>query len=143
MFGSKSKETMAGSTAPTTSGAVNLIAAGTVIEGEIKSNGDIRIDGTLKGSVTTNGKVIIGESGSIEGSAKCKNAEILGNFKGDINVAELLFLKATSKLNGDIVANKLAIDPGATFTGGCSMGEVKSISQPQTETKQGQASKTA
>ena len=144
MFGTKSKETMAGSTTPVANGAVNLIAAGTVIEGEIKSKGDIRIDGSLKGSITTNGKIIIGESGVVDGRAKCNNAEILGTFKGDIYVAELLFLKATSKLHGDIVANKLAIDPGATFTGGCSMGEVKSISQPKKEqSTEAKQSKTA
>lgn len=106
------------------SNAVNLIGAGTTIEGDIKSTGDIRVDGTLIGSLNTKGKVVIGQTGNVDGEIICQNADVSGTIKGKITVQELLSLKATSKLNGDIITNKLAIEPGANFSGSCSMGGV-------------------
>ena len=104
--------------------AVNMIGAGTVITGDIQSNGDIRVDGTLKGSVNTKGKVVLGKEGVIEGDVVCRDADIAGTLKAKITVSQLLTLKASAKLNGDIITNKLAIEPGASFTGSCSMGAV-------------------
>ena len=107
-----------------TTGAVNIIGVGTVITGDIQSKGDIRIDGTLKGAVKTSGKVVVGQAGIIEGDVECNNADIAGTLNAKISVAQLLSLKATAKLTGDLVTNKLAIEPGAAFTGHCSMGAV-------------------
>lgn len=101
---------------------VNQIKAGTHIEGEIRSNGDMRIDGTLKGTIHTQGKLVIGPTGQIDGEISCLNAEVHGTINGKITVNELLSLKATSKLLGDIVVGKLAIEPGAQFSGSCVMG---------------------
>ncbi|MFO7656200.1 MAG: polymer-forming cytoskeletal protein [Bacteroidales bacterium] len=101
--------------------AINLLGVGTEIVGNIVSNGDIRIDGSLSGNLKTKGKVVVGETGTISGEIQCKNSDIEGNVDGKIVVSELLTLKATSVLNGDIVAKKLAIEPGAKFTGNCSM----------------------
>ena len=99
------------------SGAVNIIGVGTVITGDIQSKGDIRIDGTLSGAVKTTGKVVVGQSGTIEGDVECSNADVAGSLNAKITVAQLLSLKATAKLTGDLVTNKLAIEPGAAFTG--------------------------
>jgi len=107
-----------------TSGAVNIIGIGTIITGDIQSKGDIRIDGTLKGAVKTSGKVVVGEAGIIEGDVECNNADIAGSLNAKISVEQLLSLKGTAKLTGDLVTNKLAIEPGAAFTGHCSMGAV-------------------
>lgn len=106
-----------------TTTAINLIGAGTEITGDVNSNGDIRIDGTLTGNLKTAGKVVIGETGKVNGEIDCKNSEVLGEIKGKIKVSELLSLKATSKIFGDIVTKKLAIEPGSRFTGNCKMGE--------------------
>jgi cytoskeletal protein CcmA (bactofilin family) len=106
------------------SSSINLISAGTVIEGDIKSEGDIRVDGTVNGSIYTKGKLVIGASGVVKGEINCKNADVSGTVKGKTSVSELLSLTATAKLSGDIISNKLAIEPGATFTGTCSMGAV-------------------
>ena len=103
---------------------VNIIGQGTSILGDINSNGDIRIDGTLKGSIKTEGKVVLGKEGVVEGDVMCQNADISGIIKAKITVSNLLSLKETAKLNGDIVTNKLSIEPGAEFTGSCSMGAV-------------------
>ncbi len=101
--------------------AINLIGVGTEIRGDISSNGDIRIDGILQGNLKTKGKVVIGETGSVKGEIKCKNSDVEGSIEGKIHVSELLSLKATSNLNGDIIARKLAIEPGSKFTGNCKM----------------------
>ena len=107
-----------------TSVSVNMIGAGTIITGDIVSKGDIRVDGTLKGSVNTQGKVVLGREGVIEGDVNCKDADVSGTIKAKITVSQLLSLKTTAKLNGDIITNKLSIEPGATFSGSCSMGAV-------------------
>ena len=103
---------------------INTIGAGTTITGDVQSKGDIRIDGTLKGSVNTTGKVVLGKEGVIEGDVVCNNADIAGVLKAKITTTELLSLKSTAKLKGDITTNKLSIEPGASFTGSCSMGAV-------------------
>ena len=103
---------------------INTIGAGTIVTGDIQSKGDIRLDGILKGSVNTSGKVVLGKEGIIEGDVVCNSADISGTLKAKITVSQLLSLKATAKLNGEIITNKLSIEPGAAFTGSCSMGAV-------------------
>jgi cytoskeletal protein CcmA (bactofilin family) len=107
-----------------TTAAINMIGAGTTILGDVISKGDIRVDGILKGSVKTEGKVVLGKEGVIEGDVACKDADISGIVKAKITVLQLLTLKTSAKLNGDIITNKLSIEPGASFTGSCSMGAV-------------------
>jgi cytoskeletal protein CcmA (bactofilin family) len=123
--------------------SVNLIGAGTVIQGDIKTNGDIRIDGTLTGSITVKGKLVIGVSGSVEGEVTCQNADISGTVKAKVTVAELLSLKASAKLSGDIITNKIAIEPGAVFSGSCSMGGVIKDIKGERSEKSKFAEKTA
>jgi len=101
--------------------AFNRIINGTEIKGDIKTKDDIRFDGKLTGNLSTQGKIIIGQSGNIKGEIDCKNAEVSGKIEGKIEVKEQLTLKGSSMINGDIVTNKLAIEPGAKFTGSCSM----------------------
>jgi len=117
-----------------TSSSINLIGAGTVIEGDVRSNGDIRVDGTVYGSVTSKAKVVIGTTGIVEGDVHSQNADVSGTIKGKTTVAELLFLKSTSKIIGDIVTGKLVVEVGATFTGSCNMGpeikDIKGIDKP-------------
>ncbi|MRR24297.1 polymer-forming cytoskeletal protein, partial [bacterium] len=103
--------------------AVNLISQGTEITGDVKSTGDIRIDGILNGNLITKGKVVIGPTGRIKGEVECKNSEVSGLIEGKITVSQLLNLKASSKINGTIITGKLSIEPGAVFTGNCAMKE--------------------
>jgi cytoskeletal protein CcmA (bactofilin family) len=100
---------------------INIIGIGTIITGDINSNGDIRIDGSLTGKLVTKGKVVIGNTGRVKGEINCKNSDVEGSIEGRITVSQLLSLKATSHITGDIIANKLAIEPGCWFTGNCDM----------------------
>jgi cytoskeletal protein CcmA (bactofilin family) len=102
---------------------INLISIGTDITGDIRSNGDIRIDGSLTGSLNTKGKVVIGPTGKVNGEVICKNSEVSGVIEGKIIVEQLLNLKASSKIFGDIATLKLSIEPGANFTGSCKMSD--------------------
>ncbi len=103
----------------------NLLGADTTVKGDIESNGDFRIDGTLIGSISSKGKVVVGSTGNVEGEIKCQNADISGKVKANVTVAELLSLKASAKFSGEVTTAKLAIEPGAKFSGSCNMGETK------------------
>ncbi len=134
MFNSNKTNGMS-KTSTTDSPSINLIGAGTIIEGDIKSNGDIRIDGQIKGSINVKGKLVVGSTGNIDGEVVCQNADISGTLRAKVTVSELLSLKSTAKLSGDLVTNKLSIEPGADFTGSCSMGGVvKDLKHGGTET---------
>ena len=102
--------------------SINLIGAGTVVEGDVKSNGDIRIDGTVVGNIVSKSKVVVGATGSIDGNVTSQNADVSGSIKGKVTVNELLFLKSSANIQGDIVTGKLVVEVGATFTGTCNMG---------------------
>ena len=101
--------------------SINLLSSGTMVKGEIKVNGDFRIDGTFVGSIECIGKVVVGPTGSVDGEILCQNADFSGKVKATVKVAELLTLKETANFAGDITTNKLAIEPGAKFSGNCTM----------------------
>jgi len=73
---------------------INLVGLGTEINGDIKSTGDLRIDGTLIGNLNVKGKVVVGETGKIKGELLCRNSDISGVVEGKITVDELLSLKS-------------------------------------------------
>jgi cytoskeletal protein CcmA (bactofilin family) len=117
---------------------INMISVGTTIEGNISSSENIRFDGNLVGNLRTRGKVFIGQTGKVTGEIRCKNCEVEGVIDGRVVVEELLSLRAVSKLYGEIKTGKLAIEPGATFTGKCDMGGKKeSITEPVDQPKEG------
>ena len=113
---------MAKYTEPIPDMGINRIVEGTSIEGEIRCESNIRIDGTFVGNLTTKGRLVIGPAGRIEGIVNCQNAEIEGLVKGKLFVQQMLSLKGTAKVEGDIFTDKLAVEPGSSFTGACNMG---------------------
>lgn len=118
--------------------AVNLISQGTEITGDIKSTCDVRIDGVLNGNMATKGKVVIGPTGRVKGEVECKNSEVAGLIDGKITVTQLLNLKASSKITGTIITNKLSIEPGAVFTGNCAMKEGENGGTASAKPKEGE-----
>ncbi len=103
--------------------ARNIIGNGTIIKGEIESNGDIRIDGRVEGVLKSNGKIVLGQNGSVEGEMFCKQADLSGCVNGKIFVDELTSLKSTSRIEGELTTKQLFIEIGAIFTGKCEMGK--------------------
>ncbi|MCK5823994.1 MAG: polymer-forming cytoskeletal protein [Ichthyobacteriaceae bacterium] len=132
---SKIKEEGKGQVTQSTGNQRNVLAAGTTIVGEIKSDGDFRIDGTVNGTIQTNGRIVVGKTGKIDGTVKCVNAEVEGNISGNLYVKELLSLKNSAVITGDVVVGKLAIEPGATFDATCKMDSSSTITKNET-TKQ-------
>ena len=108
----------------------NVIAKNTSITGEIISEGDFRVDGSLEGTLKTNGKVIIGVDGLVKGKVESANADIEGRFSGELVVHETLSIKGISNITGDILIGKLSVEPGAIFNATCAMkGAVKELNQ--------------
>jgi len=106
----------------------NILAKNTTLVGDLSSEGDFRIDGTLEGTLTTKGRVIIGQDGVVKGTVDCENADIEGKFSGDLKVNTMLTIKATANISGDVVIGKLSVEPGASFNATCSMkGAIKEL----------------
>ena len=106
----------------------NVIAKNTTIVGDIKSDGDFRIDGALNGTLTTNGRDIIGAEGSIKGKVEATNADIEGMFSGNLLVSNTLTIKATANISGEVIIGKLSVEPGASFNATCAMkGAIKEL----------------
>lgn len=102
-------------------GQTNRIVEGTVIAGNVESKTDFRLDGILIGNYTSTSKLVIGPFGEVQGDIKCVNADIEGKFTGKLQVSELLGVKATAKIKGEVIAGKLSVEPGAVFDASCAM----------------------
>ena len=98
---------------------LNTITDGTRFEGDIIANSDIRIDGHIKGTLSCTAKVIIGVKGKFEGQITCENAVIEGTFTGELHVRDMLNLKETAKVDGQVSTNRLAVAPGCDLNGTC------------------------
>lgn len=109
-------------TEETNSSSINLIGSGTVIKGDVSSDGDLRIDGKVIGTITSKSKVVLGATGTVEGEIKSQNTDIYGHHKGNIQAQDMVFLKSTANLTGDIQTSKIVIESGAIFSGRCTMG---------------------
>ncbi len=115
MFSPKSKSL----NGEATGNGTTIIGAGTVIKGDIESNGDIRIDGSLIGNIVSTAKILIGTEGVVQGDMNGEQADILGNVSGKIKITDLLQLRGNASVKGDIYAGKLQIEPSVTFNGQC------------------------
>jgi cytoskeletal protein CcmA (bactofilin family) len=102
-------------------GKTNRIVEGTIIKGDIVSQADFRLDGELTGNFKSTGKLVIGPTGVVIGDISCKNADIEGKFTGTIQVAEMLNVKASAKIHGEVTVGKLSVEPGADFSASCAM----------------------
>lgn len=131
MFGNKNEKTNNTNGTLVATNISNSIVEGTNIKGNIDAANDIRIDGTLVGKLDCKGRVIIGPQGKIEGDIQCINAIIEGAFSGTISVKELLTVKETGTVNGEVSTDKLFIQTGAVFNVTCTMGgqKLKSLVQ--------------
>lgn len=120
----------------TPSGERNIVAKNTSLIGDIKSDGDFRVDGKIEGTIKTTGRVVIGKDGFVKGTIECIDADIEGNFSGKLLVDQVLSLKSTANISGDVILGKLSVEPGATFNATCTMkGSVKVMSNDKEEAK--------
>jgi cytoskeletal protein CcmA (bactofilin family) len=126
MFGSNdSKDSRRGSAGSSSGSGIqanNSLVSGTKIEGTIFAETDIRIDGTVVGTIYSKGKVVVGSSGVIEGDIECTNAVVEGKFSGKLVVGELLQVAENAVVEGDVSTGKLMVHSGSTFNVTCKMG---------------------
>ena len=121
---------------PNPVGERNIIAKNTSLVGDIKSDGDFRVDGKIEGTIKTSGRVVIGKEGYVSGTIECTNADVEGSFSGKLIVDQVLSLKNTADISGDVVMGKLSVEPGAAFNATCAMkGSVKVMQNDSEKTK--------
>lgn len=137
MFGNNKKPVAdsSGSSQSYSASGINSLVAGTSIEGTIKAQSDIRIDGDLNGNLECSGRVIIGTDGRITGDVQCQNAIIEGYMQGVLTVTEELDIRESGSVNGEVNTGKLKIAPGGIFNVNCNMNgqKIKSISPAELE----------
>jgi len=104
------------------SSGATLISAGTTVKGDVSSNSDLRIDGSIIGNVSSSAKIVIGASGNVEGDISGNQADIVGKVSGNIKTKDLLQLRGDCVVNGNVYAGKLQVEPTAIFNGQCHMG---------------------
>lgn len=100
---------------------VSRIAVGASIKGDLTSHNDIRVDGTVNGTLHSDGRIVVGESAMLSGKLLCKDLDLWGKVEGDIYVQDTLSLKASSTVNGNIYVNKMQMEMGAQLNGSCRM----------------------
>lgn len=104
---------------------INILNAGTTLSGNLNSEGDIRIDGQVKGNVTVKAKLVLGPSSRVEGNVVATNCDVSGTVLGNVQVAEILAIKSSASITGDLQCAKLIIEAGASFNGRSKMGPVQ------------------
>lgn len=124
--GGNAKETMVNSP-----DKLNRIVEGTNIKGDVKTDSNFRIDGVLVGTLDTTGKLVIGQTGKIEGVIRCANADVEGVIEGDITVDGVLMIKATARIYGNISAGQIGVEVGADFKGQCNIDKTANTLKAQ------------
>lgn len=134
MLGKKNKPETA-LAAPNATGTSTIIP-NCHITGTFKSEGNIRLEGTVEGKIICKGKVVIGESGKVLGDIECLDADVSGTIMGNILANGVVSLNKGSAMHGDVTADNLKMDLGAKFIGRSLMKEQPTqIKIPQIETK--------
>lgn len=100
---------------------INILNAGTRITGDLASEGDLRVDGSVQGNIEVKTKLVLGQSAHVRGNINAQNSDVSGVVIGNVTVSELLTIKATAKITGDIACSKLIIEAGAEFNGNSAM----------------------
>ena len=98
-----------------------LLGAGSVFEGKLNFEGQVRIDGTFTGEITTTDLLIIGEGAKVSATINCGSVEIKGDITGNVNASDSITLRPTARVQADIYAPSLVVDKGAVFEGNSRM----------------------
>ena len=110
-------ETKAPKTTEQNVNSVSRISQGSVLKGDLSATTDIRVDGSVEGTLRSEGRVVAGEAACLSGRLFCANADIWGRMDGDIYVRDLLSLKSSAVVNGDIYVSRVQVELGAQVNG--------------------------
>ena len=125
-----------------TSDEATVISKGVKIEGKLSCSGSIRLDGEVKGDISSQSAVIIGENGKVNGQIIAENITIGGQVTGTVKAKEKLVLDAKANLQGDVITKTIAVESGAVFNGNCKMGDTGSFKTTTESSKPGDSSAT-
>lgn len=106
------------------SSSTTTISKGTILEGSVETFGNLRVEGKIVGNTKSKSKVVLSESAVVDGNVYAQNAEIAGEIKGILEVTDVLILKPSAVIHGDIITGKLVVESGASFNGNCKMGSM-------------------
>jgi cytoskeletal protein CcmA (bactofilin family) len=109
---------------------LNMLAEGTVLEGNIDTTSDVRISGRIVGRARVSGKAIVAQDGSIEGELFADTADVGGRVQGELRIAGKLVLKSTAIVDGNVHAHRIVMEEGAVLNGKCFMGEENRMIDP-------------
>lgn len=115
--------------------AHNSIALGTLIKGEVTTENDFRIDGTIEGNIHSRGRIVIGDQGKLIGTIEAADVDVMGYVKGNITAKGTLSLKSSGRIEGDITTGALVIEQNAEFNGSCTMTAESAASAPKESSK--------
>ncbi len=110
---------------------LNVIVEGSKVIGDMVTESNLRIDGVVEGNVHVASKVVIGKTGRIQGNLTCGAADIEGNVEGILKIDELLVLRSSAEIIGEITTRKFQMEEGAIFTGNCTMSNHNSSNAPK------------
>lgn len=125
MFEKKEEQMSSGGVAET------IVGTSVKLKGNLQSNGDITVDGSVNGEIKTKGTVNIGPNANVIANVKAKKVTVAGTVQGNIEAVERLTITETGRVYGDIIANLLSISAGAIFTGKSAM--VEKVKEPTIE----------
>lgn len=128
MTGSSSVVSSGAGSGSSSSREVNVIAKGTLIQGDLSCEGDIRIDGEVKGTIRSQSKVMVGGEGFVDGDVECVQAEVLGRVKGSLKVQDHLYLRGSARMEGDVLTTHFEMEPSVRFNGKCTMQDKVELS---------------
>ena len=114
-------------------GSNNIIGEGSVLKGNLNTSGNVRLEGKVIGDLSSSSKVACGETSVVDGNVIAENAEIAGKVTGKVTVSELLILKSTASIHGDISTSNLIIESGANFNVACTMGKEEIVEDEDSE----------
>lgn len=103
---------------------LNRLVSGTELEGDLKTESNLRVDGRINGNTQCNGKFVLGEKGIVKGNLNATTAELEGTIDGDITVEDLLILRKTAIIKGAVTTGRLVIEDGAQIGGSIQTGDI-------------------
>ena len=137
------EKVMANQGRPASPAQINMLGEGTVVEGTLHTDNDIRVSGKIVGTLRVDGKAIIAKEGSVEGELEAVDADVAGNVEGEVRVGQRLVLQSSSHIDGNITTNRLVVEEGAVITGKCMMGDQTLLPTFGADRQNGEAGATA
>lgn len=106
-----------------TDGAISIVGPGMRVVGDLDTEGTVRIEGSVEGTVRAGKAVVVGKEGEIDGDVRTQDAVVAGRIVGTVIAESRLELQATSRIDGEVFARKLQLEEGAVLNGAVKMGD--------------------